>query len=924
MRQAKWSSEKRSKMHEDYIQRRKRHFSENWLTWLSLYHFLPASMVRELAYVIVDRMSNNTLSLDQLFDEVTADGPSCLDSWLLRPIEMQSPLANYLQSLIRALVWQNDQWGMTDPGKSDTTTSTISPLILGKAMELGSTDLMSAEHLLNDIPDTVQSSFTKFTEALKIARLSLTASDTADLLSGIESHILSIEMPLIAVVFKHLGDLFADVDAWDKAQILYERADRYLANNADNIDPSWQDFVASLKVIITQSKAAALNTLYGTSKAADLLSGALNKANLHDTPLMLANASFDAWAAAMKTSVEKWPPDYRSLMLLPPLLHKTHDTSDALESWLKGEFNDAHRQFWAVLRRQIALGSATETRSTKALYARSILDDLDQKLSSGQSQPLSFRMAMGLLLESGNSKSVTRIRWNEQIVDMYINQECVDFVIAHANTHEGSQRERSSVTIELFREWAERISPARADLAISMLRHITALAREPVSFYEESTLGGRSLKALQSIAEKRPELRHSIVSEIAVAVTEKIHSKRFWRNAEEALKTALVYLDAFPVESLHTVIRSTLSMLDEISPKAGFWPLVRPALNLLVAEPVKQLSASNPELGRRIVSTILRFGLQQETEHARLLFYLRDFDAALLRDSDVRDKLQETMKQIRQKAIGINSSNVVEHILALLLAPAISSGDGIKVALDGLTSIIASAKTKRPSIVLPIAYDPLLLLADSQERIANDISVDPDTFKLWLQPLIPLIVDLWAEAINRPLIFAPFSIPPATKPDSIIIHNWAFASFRFAESLGREKEVQAAISIAAANPELSKGIALARATRSASGKDDDLDTDSIRSENRDTFFAALGRRLVLLQKLDAEPGRELCKALIDQCLNLGPREIDSAVFLSAIRLNLGEYITQSYLSDYMKRLGNNRDLRLTLAPILQIFKESMD
>ena len=908
-------------MCKDYIQLRKRHFSENWLTWITLYHFLPASMVRELAYVIVDQMSNNTLSLDQLFDEVTTGDLSCLDSWLLRPIEIQSPLANYLQSLIRALVWQNDQWGMTNPEKNDMTTSTISPLILGKAIELGSTDLMSAEHLLNDIPDTVQSSFTKFTEALKIARLSLTASDTVDLLNGIESHILSIEMPLIAVVFKHLGDLFADVDDWDKAQILYERADRCLADNADNIDPSWQDFFASLKVIITQSKAAALYTLYGTSKAAEFLSGALNNANLQGNPLMLANASFDAWVATMKTDVEKWPRDYRSLMLLPPLLHKTHDASDALESWLKCEFNDAHRQFWAVLRRQIALGSATETRSTKALYARSILDDLDQKISSVQSQPQSFRMAMGLLLESGNSKSVTLIRWNEQIVDTYIDQECVDFIIAHATAHAGSQHERSSVTIELFREWAERISPARTDLATIMLRHIAALARKPISFHEESTLGGRSHKALQAIAEKRPELRHSIVSEVAIAVTEKIHSNGLWRDAEEALKTALVYLDAFPGKSLHTVIKSTLSMLDEMSPESGFWPLVRPALNLLVSEPVKQFSASNPELGHRIVSTILRFGLQQETEHARLLFYLRNFDAALLRDSDVRDKLQETMKQIRQKAIEINSSNVVEHILALLLAPAISSGDGIKVALEGLTRIIQSAKTERPSMVLPIAYDPLLLLADSQQRIANDISMDVDTFKLWLQPLIPLIIDLWVEAIKQPLIFAPFSIPPATKPDSIIIHNWAFASFQFAESLGRENELQAAISIAAANPELSKGIALARATRSASGKDDDLDTDSIRSENRDTFFAALGRRLVLLQKLDTEPGRELCKALIDQCLNLGPREIDSAVFLSAIRLNISEYITQVKLSDYRKRLGNNRDLRLALAPILHIFED---
>ncbi len=95
---------------------------------------------------------------------------------------------------------------------------------------------------------------------------------------------------------------------------------------------------------------------------------------------------------------------------------------------------------------------------------------------------------------------------------------------------------------------------------------------------------------------------------------------------------------------------------------------------------------------------------------------------------------------------------------------------------------------------------------------------------------------------------------------------------------------------------------------------------------RPAFYAALGRRLVAIQSLDEEQGEELCKALLDQCFRLGPRSIDAAVFLSVLKLNLSGYVSQTEHSDYIKRIGDNRDLRLTLVPILEMFqnKEGMD
>jgi hypothetical protein len=173
-------------------------------------------------------------------------------------------------------------------------------------------------------------------------------------------------------------------------------------------------------------------------------------------------------------------------------------------------------------------------------------------------------------------------------------------------------------------------------------------------------------------------------------------------------------------------------------------------------------------------------------------------------------------------------------------------------------------------------------------------------------------------AKDRPLLFAPFSLPPATRPNPVIVHNWAFASILFAESLQQGDRLLVALAAAATEPVLADPIALARATRSVAGDETKVAPAEIRTENRDAFYSVLGRRLVALQKADEDNGREICKALLDQSFRQGPRYLDAAVFLSASRLNLAAYVTQTDRSDYMKRLENDRDLRLALGPILDM------
>jgi hypothetical protein len=103
--------------------------------------------------------------------------------------------------------------------------------------------------------------------------------------------------------------------------------------------------------------------------------------------------------------------------------------------------------------------------------------------------------------------------------------------------------------------------------------------------------------------------------------------------------------------------------------------------------------------------------------------------------------------------------------------------------LSGLTVIFKSALDARPNISFAFAYEALLLLADRQQQIGTDISLSLAEFRSWLQPILDLVVEVWAKSGDKPLLFATFSIPPPTKPSSVIIHNWAFASIGFAQSM---------------------------------------------------------------------------------------------------------------------------------------------
>jgi hypothetical protein len=894
---------------------REEHFRRNCLAWVTLYHFLPANLVRELSYVLVDAVSGGDVAFESLFEEELIKGPDSIDTWLLKPLDVESPLAEYLQRRIRYLVWQHDGVASVQEDMKPNVGK-ITPAVVENAVLLGCVDLSTAERVLEEMRFPHQESFSALLSAI-IYMTGVRTGSVEMVLNGVERYCGQIEMPLQAVIVKHIADLCGDADEWEKALALYDDA---LARYAKIKDAHWDSFIKLLKDITLQSKSAGLRITKGPKESAALLSDRFKTARLADARLLYLNASHDAYVAgSMASDKFGFPPDRRATSLLPPQLLSTHDIGSAMEYWLEEKFAGTSQNFWGVLRRQIALGSATDARLTKAYYGRSILTELD-KSADRDKRPEAFWTAMRLLLESGQAASVAKFVWSERIVRLYVDTVLVDAVIVHVNRNEGAKTERINVALECFRCWTEALAAEDNELATKILKSLASVAQDnSASLFSSQNAGGRSLELLYELAERRPEFRAGAAHEVAVAIAAKLNSDEFWKGKAEALKVAGAYLNVFSEPDVSRVVSAALTLLDSMDPAKDLWPIVQPALEFLMSEDLPRLLGAGPEPGKRVISAILRFGLNQRTEHARFLFYLQNFDLPSI-DASMAEQLKEAVKRVRTSALNINASNAIYNINALLYGSKASGQEGVVDALLALTRILETAPAARPSMSLGHAYSSLGLLAERQRQIVTDTSVLPDIFHAQLERLLDLVVGVWSSAEKNPLIFAPFSIPPATQPSSTLIYNWAFCSLSFALSLEAAPKMLTALSSAQSQPVLRNSVTLARAARLAGGDDVDLTVQEIRLENREAFYASLGQRLIRLQRLSGEARRSIIEAFVARCLRLGPQGLDAAVFLSAAELGFRDFSADPEYWNYLKRLENNRELRLALMPMVGMQK----
>jgi hypothetical protein len=893
------------------------HFRSNSLAWIALRHFLTAPLLRDLSTIIIEEVGNKAFDLHHLFDELVVSDDKGIGSWVVKPLKTTSPMEAYLQHRIRAFVWESDQDVYYE--RVESAPDRISSKAVEDSIKVGTADLATAPQLLHGLNFPKGESINILLEGFRILTSWQFPSRAGTLPDAILKTCEPLEMPLAAVAIKHFGDVCADADEWTAALELYRLVSARLSDFAD---PAWAQYRLLLQQITQQSVAAAVRTTIGPTASSEVLSAALESLATSSAPVLSLNASHDAFVASvLGAEGVHSAADLRAAILLPPLILKSHDLSVALQTWTAKEYSQASRHFWELLRRQIALGAASESRDTKGYYAACILDDV-ANVEDSHGSPTLFWMAVRLLIESGQSKLAEGISWRDALIKTYVDKSLVDQVASHTMRYPGAVLERLRVAVELFKGWLKVISPDKVDVATAMLSFLARIAKTwPASFMSTKNVGGRSLEVIGLLARERPEFRSSVSKDVTDAVIAKFKEEGFWTGKSEALKTACDYLDALTPTDLSNLIEAVLSLLDGIDPTKEFWPIVRSSIDVLISEESKRFVEGNSPLRERIVSTVMRFGIQQQTEHAHLLVYFHDFDLTTITDVNTLKGLKDVVDDVRKHANQINASNAIYCINALLFAPKLSGSSGVLDALEAVTRILRSAAEGRPSMSVAHAYEPLRILADRQKEIATDSALSYTEFRAKLKDLLPLVEAVWCLSERSPEIFASLAIPPSTKPNKIIVHNWAFSSIAFAQALDERPRMMTTLDSAAKVPALAEGIALAQATRLAAGDPESLDADKIRAENRDIFYGAIGSRLVALQSMNATSRKEKVQALLDQCLKLGPRGVDAAVFLLASQTGANAMLATEY-SNYEKRLSNDRDLRLAISPTLHALRKS--
>lgn len=902
-----------------FDQIRQRHFVGNWLAWVALRHFLPVSLMRELSSVMVQSMSANRLQLADLFDEEVYLNHGVADAWVVTPKLIEGPLASYLQGRIRSFVWKSDTTVFFDT-QTNWSELPIPPSIVEAAADIGAGDLLLPNVLLDRFPQTDQVSIGSLIAAMRVAKQSSTQGSEQQFLEQIESVLSNVEMPLFAVSIKHLGDLLADGDNWSKAAALYRKV-LDLCSGDDNA--AWEEIRSSIVTITVQSLATSLRILHGDKAAADLYDVSRERWENINSILFNANSSHES--LSVHTTEKQWPRDDRTSILLAPQLISTHSLETPLFEWLNSQLADAHQHFWGVLRRQIGLGSTSQARVTKAFYARSLITELKAGVDTKQS-PDMFLMAVRLAIESCHAKSASLIEWDEKIVGLYVDEASVEFVIQHAEAYEAVQSDRQFVAIELLSAWALHIPANKQSVATKILIYLADLAeRYPASFYASKDVGVTCLKSLKQIAERRAEWRCTAPDRVAKAVIAHLTNNEWWTGASTAAETAIPYVGTFSELDLGRLAEAALVVLEKLSPSANFYVVVRPIQELLVSSKLRDFIRADSKLETRAITQILRFGLEQENDHALMMYHLRVFNVRLLEDKEIRKSLESAIAKIEERTKNINISSVLDNIQALLNASELCGVRGIQAAVDGLTRILTIEDGKRPNMVLPYAYGPLLMLANQHERIAASIEISDEEFKKLLRPLVGLLIRIWHSVKDNLTLFVPFSIPPSNKPSPVIVHNWAFVSIQFAEVLGEEKAVQDAIALAVrAQPTIADTVERASVIRTLVATDYSIDTEAIRNESRDAFYLSLGRRLSLISSSATNDFPELCEVLLDTCFRHGPHDLDMSVFTIAVQRKIVVDERYAFYKAYMERLETDSDQFLNFMPLLRLLGHRYD
>ena len=891
---------------------------ENWLTWVALRHFLPTTSLRLLSLVIARRIGGADLVLSDLFEEeiVGSAGVPHIDSWLLRgrASEPENKKHEYIKSRIRKWAMHSDSEAFIGEDQKSEASYISVAKALEKACQLGSMDFTSLQGQLLKIEPQGDFAILDFEALVSAGALNTSQAAVEDF----NRRFSKTNCPLNAVIAKHVGDLYADLDDWQCASQFYDLVMQLLDRRPSEM---LGDVADVLRDLTLQSLATAGWMLAGPDRAVDLLGPVTDGGGLNQHTILKFNALPTLTHARMVVAdTFKNPPDLRGLLMTPPQLSSSFDLGVALSYAAAKNFTSANGQFWSVLRRQQALGLIHEAKDSKFCYSQTLLAELCEK-SESQRNSSSFELAVRLLIESEEASGTEKMSWEPELVRRFLNVTLVREVQARADRYDGVKLMRNRTAMELFRHWIECAGENAEDAVRLMLEIIVNHAgSSSADLLTSRDLGTRAFEILEILGNQGLGISPVTAKQFVEAFTTRLASPGAWIAKRHAMQAAPAFMDVLNTNDCVLLIESTLVHLDQINPNVNAWHIVQPALRLLVSKPSVRVARERADMGERVLTTILKFGAGQETENSALLFYLRELDSKLLHDPRIIAAARPTVAKLRD-SFKQNSSAITHSIQSIFIAPSISGRELLADAVTMLRKVIASVPGRNASLSFPVAYSAVLQFIQQKAALASVVDVSVALVDEWISGLFNEVVLMWGRAKSDAMIFASFSIPLPSSPNQAIVHNWAFTSMRLAEAVGRVTEMKLAIEDARSQPHLRAGIELGIALSDVSA--DKLDFKPVEDESSEVFYASLAKRLIGIRALEPTTAAPLYLEVLKGCFRHGPNGMDAAPILAVLDRRPEDVPRDTLVTRYVARLESSRDLRLLLMPLVDALLPGM-
>lgn len=890
---------------------RRTSFADHWPTWIVVRHLLSASLVRELLEAAVSVASDGRFALGDLVDDKAAGDGSALDMWALRLKPVEDKFGRYLQEFVRAIVWQGDARYPIDPDWHEPDRSAIQ--LIAAAELVSSTDLSHGGQLA-DLPGSAPQ-LAPFLECLRSTRelASTPASQADSALALCRRHFP--DAPLRALVIKHLGDLLVDAECWASAETYYVAA----AASAGAIpDGPWRELRAYLSEAVSLSIAAVRRAVAGPTAALESLREIEARARQEGSWTGLANVAEDLFDASFSAGVFENVRDLRVAVLFSPTMATEHHLARAFENWHERRYDDAYRWFWAVLRRQIALGAARTARYTKSLYARCLIEGAHARFESVR-EVETIRLGIRMLIESGAPKSAEYVEWSDNVVASAIDRSTIDFALSATTTAPGYEAQRISVLLILMTKWTEKLQVEGEDTARHIISTISHYARKgQTSPYSDNNVRAGALKALLKIAQSNPEFCALAPAEVMSAA---LHGLRDGSpiSQGDALKVAAEYAGAIEVDHLVEFTEATIELLAANASNSAGTIVAGPALSYLHELYRRPDATSYTALRERVAKTLLDL-TRANAAQAAYLAVLQGLDPAHANELSDPSRLQSIIAALRENAMATNSSAAASNAAALLDAAGLVGWDAVESALVSLSRIISSAVNGRPAAAFGSAYRPLMSLARHLPTLGEVYPSHHEAIDKYCREILDNLIAMWRRSRDEPLIFRGFAIPLPTVPNRTIVHNWAFGSLFFSRMGKGESEMRQAITTAAENSELKEALAVAFAVEAPVDVLGPPPSDKAEMQTRGAFYAALGRKLIAIAAMPEDARPAPIRAMLEQCYRMGPKGEDAAVFLMALSLGIVAGSTPE-ATNYGRRLENDRSLRLSVGPLFMRLSE---